>query len=81
MDPTLINLKFIGLKYNDNESSEWMSQKINLHFGQKPETHLKLSTPVAVPKSARFAILGKLNKYCVQNRYLEFVATIKIIKI
>lgn len=29
MDPTLINLKFIGLKYNDNESSEWMSQKIN----------------------------------------------------
>lgn len=29
MDRTLINLKFIGLKYNDNESSEWMSQKIN----------------------------------------------------
>lgn len=46
------------------------------HFGQKPETHLKLSTPVAISKSAQFAILGKLNKYCAQNRYLEFVATI-----
>lgn len=54
---TYLTLSLSVWNTRDNESSEWMSQKIDLYFGQKPETHLMLSTPVAISKSAQFAIL------------------------
>lgn len=42
----LLTLSLSVWNTRDNESSEWMSQKIDLHFGQKPETRLMcLSTP------------------------------------